>query len=78
MPINGDLWTDIRELKLPLEITSVLTDNELKDLLFRMIDSNYKQRPTAKDVLDSPIIREEVDTTSFLWKKSIDLFRFVI
>jgi serine/threonine protein kinase len=61
MPINGDLWTDIRELKLPLEITSVLTDNELKDLLFRMIDSNYKQRPTAKDVLDSPIIREEVD-----------------
>jgi len=78
MPINGDLWTDIRELKLPLEITSVLTDNELKDLLFRMIDSNYKQRPTAKDVLDSPIIREEVDKTRFLWKKCIDLFRFVI
>jgi membrane-associated tyrosine- and threonine-specific cdc2-inhibitory kinase len=22
MPVNGDLWTDIRESKLPLEITS--------------------------------------------------------
>ena len=60
MPINGDLWTSIRELKLPEEILSVLTDNDLKDLLFRMIRSNYKQRPTAKDVLDSPIIRDEV------------------
>jgi serine/threonine protein kinase len=60
MPVNGDLWTDIRELKLPFEITLVLTDKELKELIFRMIDSNYKQRPTAKDVLDSPTIRDEV------------------
>jgi len=60
MPANGDLWTDIRELKLPFEIRNILTDNELKELIFRMIDSNYKQRPTAKDVLDSPIIREEI------------------
>ncbi len=60
MPVNGDLWTDIRELKLPSEVLSVLTDNQLKELLFRMINSNYKQRPTAKDVLDSPAIREEV------------------
>jgi len=60
MPVNGDLWTDIRELKLPFEIINILTDNELKELLFRMIDSNYKQRPTAKDVLDSPTIREEI------------------
>jgi hypothetical protein len=65
MPVNGDLWTDIRELKLPLEITSILTDNELKELLFQMIDSNYKQRPTAKDVLDSPKIRDEVKQTIF-------------
>lgn len=79
MPINGDLWTDIRELKLPLEITSVLTDNQLRELLFRMINSNYKQRPTAKDVLDSPIIRDEVDKMRFLCRRNfIDLFRFVI
>ncbi|CAF1202515.1 unnamed protein product [Rotaria sordida] len=60
LPINGDLWTAIRELKLPLEITSVLTDIELKELLFRMIHPNYKQRPTAKDVLDCLMIREEI------------------
>lgn len=60
LPINGDLWNDIRELKLPLEMIHILTDIQLKDLLFRMIQSDYKQRPTAKDVLDSPIIREEV------------------
>lgn len=60
LPINGDLWNDIRELKLPLDITNVLTDLHLKDLLFRMIQSDYKQRPTAKDVLDSPTIRDEV------------------
>jgi serine/threonine protein kinase len=71
MPINGDLWTDIRELKLPLEVTSVLTDNELKELLFRMIDSNYKQRPTAKDVLDSPTIRDEVRKHFFFVVKLI-------
>ena len=65
MPVNGDLWTDIRELKLPSEVLSVLTDNQLKELLFRMIHSNYKQRPTAKDVLDSPAIREEVKKEFF-------------
>jgi len=68
MPINGDLWTDIRELRLPLEIISVLTDLELKELLFRMIHSNYKERPTAKDVLDSPTIRKEVKTVFLLLK----------
>ena len=66
LPINGDLWNDIRELKLPLEIINVLTDVQLKDLLYRMIQSDYKQRPTAKDVLDSPIIREEVIEQSFV------------
>ena len=60
LPVNGDIWTNIRQLKLPLEITSVLIDRELKELLFRMINSNYKQRPTAKDVLDNRKIREEV------------------
>ncbi|CAF4143714.1 unnamed protein product, partial [Rotaria socialis] len=60
LPVNGDLWTDIRELRLPLEIISVLTDIELKELLFRMIHSNYKQRPTAKDVLNNLMIREEI------------------
>ncbi|CAF0999288.1 unnamed protein product [Adineta steineri] len=60
MPVNGDVWTDIRELKLPIEITSVLTDLDLRKLLFRMIHSNYQQRPTAKDVFDSPTIREEI------------------
>ncbi|CAF1150203.1 unnamed protein product [Adineta steineri] len=60
MPVNGDVWTDIRELKLPFEITSVLTDLDLRKLLFRMIHSNYQQRPTAKDVFDSPTIREEI------------------
>ena len=60
MPANGDLWTDIRELNLPIEIIEVLTDMELKQLLFRMINSDYKHRPTAKDVLDSSKIREEV------------------
>jgi hypothetical protein len=69
MPVNGDIWTDIRELKLPIEILSVLTDIELKELLFRMINSKYQQRPTAKDVLDNPAIREEVkkeDLNQFL------------
>lgn len=60
LPINGDLWTNIRELRLPVEIMDCLTDNNLKELLFRMIDSNYKQRPTTKDVLDHPIIRDEI------------------
>ena len=60
LPINGDLWNDIRELKLPLEITNVLTDLPLKDLLLRMIQSDHKRRPTAKDVLESPTIRDEV------------------
>ena len=25
MPVTGDLWTDIRESKLPLEVTSGMT-----------------------------------------------------
>jgi serine/threonine protein kinase len=66
MPVNGDLWSEIRELKLPAEILSVLTDSELKELLFRMINSNYKQRPSAKDVLDSPTILKEVKEFCFL------------
>lgn len=71
LPINGDLWTNIRELRLPVEIMDCLTDNNLKELLFRMIDSNYKQRPTTKDVLDHPIIRDEVrfDRFCFLFSK---------
>jgi hypothetical protein len=73
MPVNGDLWTDIRELKLPLEIISILTDNELKELLFQMIDSNYKQRPTAKDVLDSPKIRNVVTKDFFVVKLIIKM-----
>ena len=60
LPVNGDLWTSIRELNLPTEIVSVLTDGDLKQLLLRMIHTDYKQRPTAKDVLDTPNIREEV------------------
>jgi hypothetical protein len=38
----------------------VLTDLELKKLLLRMIDADYKIRPSAKEVLDSPTIRNEV------------------
>lgn len=64
MPVNGDVWTDIRELRLPAEITSTLTDVGLKELLFRMIHTNHQLRPTAKDVLDSPTIREEVNDGS--------------
>ena len=77
MPVTGDLWTDIRELKIPIEITTgnkendqlrnfvffhdlVLTDLELKDLLIRMIHTDYKLRPSAKEVLDSPAIRNRV------------------
>ena len=67
LPINGDLWTDIRELRLPVEIMNCLTDSRLKELLFRMINSNYKQRPTAKDVLDNPNIRDEVKFFSCLF-----------
>ncbi|CAF3620996.1 unnamed protein product, partial [Rotaria sp. Silwood2] len=59
MPITGDLWTNIRELKLPTEIVAVLTDITLKQLLFRMIHSDYKIRPSAKDILDSPTIRDQ-------------------
>lgn len=66
LPINGDLWNNIRELKLPGEITGVLTDGQLKELLYRMIQSDYKLRPTAKDVLDIPIIREEVINELFI------------
>ncbi|CAM4752023.1 unnamed protein product [Rotaria magnacalcarata] len=60
LPITGDVWTNIRQLKLPMEIVSVLTDIELKELLLRMIHTDYKLRPSAKDVLDSPTIRDEV------------------
>ncbi|CAF3459072.1 unnamed protein product [Rotaria sp. Silwood1] len=60
MPVTGDLWTNIRELSLPTEIVSALTDIELKQLLLRMIHSDYKIRPSAKDILDSPTIRDQI------------------
>jgi hypothetical protein len=77
MPVTGDLWTHIRESKLPLEVTSgmyinqikaidyicsyiVLTDMQLKNLLLRMIHADYKLRPSAKEVLDSPTIRDQI------------------
>ena len=60
MPVTGDLWTNIRQLHLPVEIISVLTDINLKQLLFRMIHQDYTQRPTAKDLLDSSTIREVI------------------
>ncbi|CAF5195021.1 unnamed protein product, partial [Rotaria magnacalcarata] len=63
--INSDLWTDIKEFKLPVEITLVLADLDLKELLFRMIHSNYKQPPTAKYALDSHMIREEIRKWKF-------------
>jgi hypothetical protein len=40
-----------------------LTDIELKNLLLRMIHSNYKIRPSAKEVLNSPTIRDHVNKT---------------
>jgi hypothetical protein len=77
MPVTGDLWSDIRESKLPTEITSgikfkeikldiilvciVLTDIALKRLLLRMIHADYKIRPSAAEVLDSPTIRDQVN-----------------
>ena len=64
MPVTGDLWTSIRQLQLPTDITSVLTDSNLKQLLLQMIDADYKQRPTAKDILQHPIIRDEVNSFS--------------
>ncbi|CAF0897874.1 unnamed protein product [Adineta steineri] len=60
MPVTGDLWTDIRALNLPIEIVSVLTDIHLKQLLYRMIHADYKIRPSAKEVLDSPTIRNQI------------------
>lgn len=68
LPVNGDVWTEIRDGRLPFEITSALTDVDLKKLLFRMIDSDYKLRPSAKDVLDCPTIRNQVKINK---KKSI-------
>ena len=58
MPVTGDLWTNIRQLNLPVEIISVLTDRTLKQLLFRMIQQDYTQRPTTKDLLENSTIRE--------------------
>jgi len=60
MPINGDLWTSIRQLELPDEILSVLTDGNLKELLFQMIHTDHQQRPTAKGILESSTIKNEV------------------
>jgi serine/threonine protein kinase len=60
MPVTGDVWTHIRQMNLPDEILTFLTDLNLKMLLLKMIDSDYKQRPTAKDILDHPMIRNEV------------------
>ena len=34
---------------------------ELKNLLLRMIHADYKVRPSAKEVLDNPIIRKQVN-----------------
>jgi serine/threonine protein kinase len=53
------------EGKLNVEPTSscfftVLTDRLLKELLLRMIHADYKLRPSAKEVLDSPTIRDQV------------------
>ena len=62
MPINGDLWTSIRQLELPDEILSVLTDGNLKELLFQMIHTDHQQRPTAKGILESSTIKNEVKT----------------
>ncbi len=39
----------------------VLTDLELKKLLLRMIHADYKIRPSAAEVLDSPTIRDQVN-----------------
>lgn len=81
MPVTGDMWTAIRELRLPIEITSgkttddieseaihlvllwnvALSDEELRELLFRMIDADYKLRPSVKDVLTSPAILDQVE-----------------
>lgn len=60
MPVTGDLWTNIRHLQLPVDIISVLTDQDLKRLILKMIDLDHKQRPTAKDVLQNSTIRDEV------------------
>lgn len=61
MPVNGDLWTSIRQAKLPLEILSALTDSTLKQLLLQMIHLDHKQRPTAKEILENPMIQNEVN-----------------
>lgn len=37
---------------------------ELKNLLLRMIHSDYKLRPSAKEVLEIPIIRDQVNDQS--------------
>ncbi|UJR28642.1 hypothetical protein I4U23_009874 [Adineta vaga] len=60
MPVTGDLWTDIRGANIPVEIISVLTDMKLKELLLRMIHADYKLRPSAREVLDSPTIRNQI------------------
>lgn len=73
MPINGDLWTSIRQLELPVEILSVLTDENLKELLLQMIHTDHKQRPTAKEILESSTIKNEVKKKS---RRTFVLIRF--
>jgi len=35
MPVTGDLWTDIRELKIPIEITTGNKENDqLRNFVF--------------------------------------------
>ena len=101
LPVNGDMWTAIRELRLPIEITSgnakddiqsdtihfvvfcnvALTDMELRELLFRMIDADYKLRPSVKDVLSSPAILDQVEHQTAVLSDTNPLnlsYRFVI
>ncbi len=57
----------------------MLTDIELKNLLLRMIHSNYKIRPSAKEVLDSPTIHDQVNKRKDnRYEFSFILYRFAI
>ena len=44
---------------------------ELKELLLQMIHADHKLRPSAKEVLNSPTIRNQVCETK--WRSDIDM-----
>ncbi|PRP80634.1 wee1-like protein kinase-like [Planoprotostelium fungivorum] len=57
LPGNGQQWTDIREGKFDIDLPQ-----ELAELIKNMMHPVPQQRPTAEDILNSPIIRTRQET----------------